>query len=199
MTESTAATPAARDLRTALLDAAEVEISENGAAAASLRAVARRAGASHQAPAHFFENRRGLMTALAARSVDRMHARLVEVAEKHADAPALERLTELGMAYVEFAVANPGLFSLASSPEQIDPDDPDLSAARERAWSVLSDTVRDAQATGWRADLPTAGVALACWALVHGSTGLWREGWLSAQFPDAPVRDLVRQLLASAL
>lgn len=199
MSPSPPESPASGDLRTALLDAAEIEIGENGAAGASLRAVARRAGVSHQAPGHFFVNRRGLFTALAARYVDRLHRRLLEVATDHADAPALDRLVELGIGYVEFAQANSGLFTLTSSPDQIDAADPELAAARERAWSVLRGAVHDAQQTGWRADQPTQAVAMGCWALVHGSTALWREGWLSAQFPDASLRQLVRAMLESAL
>lgn len=199
MTPSPPERPASGDLRTALLDAAEIEIGENGAAAASLRAVARRAGVSHQAPGHFFVNRRGLFTALAARYVDRLYRRLLEVAAEHADEPALDRLVELGIGYVEFAQATPGLFTVTSSPDQVDAADPELAAARERAWSVLSGAVHDAQQTGWRADQPTQAVAMGCWALVHGSTALWREGWLGAQFPDVPLRQLVRAMLVSAL
>lgn len=199
MARPSAHTPSDRDLRAALLDAAEIEIGENGAAAASLRAVARRAGLSHQAPGHFFTNREGLFTALAVRGVERLHARLLEVAAAYAEAPPLERLVALGMTYVEVAQAHPGLFTVTASPDQIDADDPALVDARDRAWSVLRDTVRDAQQTGWRTDQSTEGVALACWALVHGTAGLWREGWLDAHFPDAVLGDLVRGMLAAAL
>ncbi len=199
MTAPAPSSPASRDVRAALLDAAEQEIREQGAAGASLRAIARRAEVSHQAPAHFFASRQGLFTALAARTWDRMYAGLVELAAQHAGQPPLERLVDLGMAYVDFGMANPQLFTLVASPDQIDHDDAALIAARSRAWGVLSDCVRDAQATGWRADQSTDEVALGCWALVHGSAALWREGWLHMMVDDHAVRGVLRQVLAGAL
>mgnify|MGYP003726374833 CR=1 FL=1 len=57
------------DLASELLRAAERELSENGIESFSLRAVAKRAGVSHGAPAHHFRDARGLLTALAADAV----------------------------------------------------------------------------------------------------------------------------------
>lgn len=186
-----------RDVRSALLDAAEQEIRERGAAAASLRAIARRAEVSHQAPGHFFANRQGLFTALATRVWDRMHAGMEELARAQEGRPPLERLIDLGLAYIDVGMANPELFTLVSSPDQIDHADAALVAARANAWEILSDVVRDAQQEGWRADLPTETVALGCWALVHGSAALWREGWLAMKLPDDEVRDELRRVLQS--
>lgn len=194
------ATPAGHSssaLREALLDAAEVEIGQAGPGGASLRAVARRAGVSHQAPAYAFTNRQGMLTALATRYVERLEQHLRQAAADVAERPPLEQLVEVGMAYVEFAGSNPGLFTLTASPDQIDVHDPALSGARERAWSILYDIVVEAQREGWRTHLPPEAVALSCWVLVHGSAALWREGWLAAQFPQAQVRELVRGMLLS--
>src|SRR5262249_22931036 len=52
-----------------LLDAAEEEIARTGSVEISLRAVARRAGVSHQAPGFVFEDRAGLLGALAVRGM----------------------------------------------------------------------------------------------------------------------------------
>lgn len=191
--------PGERDVRAALLDAAEAEIRERGAAAASLRAIARRAEVSHQAPGHFFENRRGLFTALATRAWDGMYVGLAEQATAHAGAPPLERLVDLGLAYIDFGRANPELFTLVASADQIHHADEALVAARTRAWGILSDCVEDAQRGGWRADQPTETVALGCWALVHGSTALWREGWLTMIVPEGEVRDVLRGVLLGSL
>lgn len=188
-----------RDARAALLDAAEQEIRERGAAAASLRGIARRADVSHQAPGHFFVNRQGLFTALATRTWDRMSTDMAELAQAHAGQPPLDRLVELGLAYIDFGRANPELFTLVASPDQIDHADVALIEARSRAWGLLSDVVRDAQGEGWRADQPTETVALGCWALVHGSTALWREGWLAMQLPDDGVREALRGVLVGSL
>ena len=54
------------NLRAALLEAAEAELEAMGIERFSLRAVAKRAGVSHAAPAHHFGDATGLLTALAA-------------------------------------------------------------------------------------------------------------------------------------
>lgn len=197
MTVASRAASGERDVRSALLDAAEEEIRERGAAAASLRAIARRADVSHQAPGHFFANRQGLFTALATRVWDRMYVGMAELARTQADRPPLERLIDLGLAYIDLGMANPELFTLVSSPDQIDHADEALVAARANAWGILSDAVHDAQQAGWRADLPTETVALGCWALVHGSAALWREGWLAMKLPDDAVREELRRVLGA--
>jgi AcrR family transcriptional regulator len=192
------ATPLANSsgaLRESLLDAAEVEVGEAGPGGASLRAVARRAGVSHQAPAYAFANRQGMLTALATRYVERLEQHLRQATADVSDQPPLEQLVEVGMTYVEFAGSNPGLFTLTASTDQIDVHDPALNSARERAWSILYDIVVSAQREGWRSNLPPEAIALACWVVVHGSAALWREGWLAAQFPEAQIRELVRGML----
>ena len=55
------------DLRKALLEAGEEELSERGGENFSMRGVAKRAGVSHAAPAHHFRDKAGLLTALAQR------------------------------------------------------------------------------------------------------------------------------------
>ena len=55
------------DLERSLLDAAEIELEENGIERFSLRAVAERASVSQGAPAHHFGNADGLLPALASR------------------------------------------------------------------------------------------------------------------------------------
>ena len=189
---------AAKDVRTALLDAAEAEIIETGAAAASLRSIARRAGVSHQAPAHFFTNRRGLLTAVAARSAERLQDVFCEAADASTVDDPLEHLADIGMLYVEFAHANPGLFTLVSNSDHVDMTDPALVAARDASWVVLNDAVRHAQQTGWRADQETERIALVCWAIVHGSAALWSEGWFSAYGSDDDVRAMIRDMLVDS-
>src|SRR4030095_14934141 len=64
------------DLPRALLEAAVQAIAEAGAAAVSLRELARRAGVSHAAPAHHFGDKAGLLTAVAADGFRRLAATL---------------------------------------------------------------------------------------------------------------------------
>lgn len=65
---------------------------------------------------HIFTNRRGLLTAVAIRSLGRLRVELLAVADRLAGEPAVERLVDLGMAYIDFARAHPGLFHAELEP-----------------------------------------------------------------------------------
>ena len=90
------------NLREVLLEKATEAIEEDGVGALSLRAVARRAGVSHGAPAHHFRDKTGLLTALATRAMDRFRAALDDAARAAGDSEQ-ERLRAMGQAYVCFA------------------------------------------------------------------------------------------------
>ena len=66
------------DLRNALLDAADELLQEQGLQGFTLRACARRAGVSHMAPKHHFNDVRGLLRAVAERGFARLVALLKE-------------------------------------------------------------------------------------------------------------------------
>ena len=69
------------NLRAALLEAAELELSQKGIEALSLRQVAKRAGVSHAAPAKHFRNANDLLTALAAQSFQKHLAKVEDALE----------------------------------------------------------------------------------------------------------------------
>ena len=70
------------NLREVLLEKAADAIEEDGIGALSLRAVARRAGVSHGAPAHHFRDKTGLLTALATQAMGRLRAALSHAARE---------------------------------------------------------------------------------------------------------------------
>jgi AcrR family transcriptional regulator len=144
------------DLRRVLLEAAVEAVAERGAAALSLRDLARRVGVSHAAPTHHFRDKAGLLTAVAVEGFARLGAALAE-ARDFADA---------GVAYVMFAMAQPGYFAVMFRPELYHRDDPEVAAARARTTEMLRAGARQAFADDDR--LP----ALAAWSLVHGMATL---------------------------
>jgi len=166
-------------LRQRLLRAAEQEIAACGPARASLRAIARRVGVSHQAAAHHFEDRAGLFTALAVEGFELLVARTREAA---AGVPAAggRQLTAAGVAYVEFAARQPTLFDLMFRPELLHPDDARLGAARLAHRALMLDLGRTAQGTGWAASVPTEELVTIGWATVHGLAVLQRDAQLTA-------------------
>src|SRR3989344_1685164 len=139
------------DLRAALLAAAEAIVNRDGVAGLTLRGVAREVGASHAAPKNHFDDLTGLLSELAAigftRFADRMQA-----AAAAQTAPA-DKLNAIGRAYVEFALAEPGLFQLMFRGERLGKTRPAPNAPHEGAPAV--------------ARAPRAHAARA-WSMVHG-------------------------------
>lgn len=187
-------------LRDALLLAAEQEVDEHGIGAVSLRAIARRAGVSHQAPGHHFGDRNGLFTALAARGFRTLARRMLAARRRiPADATPAERVATLGVGYMVFAKQHPALFAVMFRPELLDGDNPDLAAARASAFGVLFDEIVAARATGWGRQHSETALALTCWSTVHGAVALWREGTLDTFFPGIGGVEAVARMVTETL
>lgn len=185
-------------LRERLLRATAVEISEVGVDGVSLRAIARRIGVSHQAPAHVFGSRRGLLTALATEAVNRMRDETSATAEeaRASGRSGPEVVVAIGLRYIEIALREQALFALASRSEVLDLTDPDLMRSRNEAWRVLLEAVSDAQAQGWRAGQPTDVVALMCWSMVQGLAVIYRDRLAPEEIATRSPEELVREITA---
>jgi AcrR family transcriptional regulator len=184
-----------RDVRAALLQAAELELIEHGADQVSLRAIARRAGVSHQAPAHFFGNRAGLFTALAAHELAVIRAGFEAAVARTADRSARDRLSATGLSYIQFADERHELFSLAVRGGMLDAENEALVRERTLTWSSFVNCVAEAQAEGWRRDQPLEDVALMCWVIVHGTATAWADGLLSLQYPNRTLDEIARTVV----
>ena len=173
-------------LKAALLDAADGLLDEGGTGAVSLREVARRAGVSATASYRHFASKEDLLVALATRGFDEFGA-AIQVASQTPDHP----LTAMGVAYVRFAVAHPGLFRLMFGPAIGNrAQHPMLREAANRTFQQLA-AVIDAPGEA------TAGPrmsATGAWALVHGLATLILDGMLAAD----DVEGLVRSVLAAS-
>ncbi|KRB38926.1 TetR/AcrR family transcriptional regulator [Microbacterium sp. Root180] len=167
--ESVEPTASARE---ALLRAAREELSEKGHASVSLRAVARRAGVSHAAPAHFFGDRAGMLTAVATEGFG-MLAHALDDASTTTAAPGSERLVALGRAYVDFGLRHPALFDLMFRRAELIGDDPELVAAQRRSLGGLRGAVAGVTI------IDPEEWSLISWAVVHGLVVLVHEGVLA--------------------
>ena len=136
------------DLRQRLIRAAEQEIAACGPAKASLRAIARRVGVSHQATAHHFEDRAGLFTALAVEGFELLLSR-TRAAVAGVEVGGGRQVTAAGVAYVEFAARQPTMFDVMFRPELLHADDAALCEVRPAHRGLLLDLVGAAQASGW--------------------------------------------------
>jgi AcrR family transcriptional regulator len=146
---------------------------------------------SHNAPSrHFPRGYRELCTAVAADGFARFAAALNGALAP--DAPAMERLAANGRAYVEFGLANRGVFELMWRSDLIDFSDDALIEAAGAAYASLRGCVEAAQATGWNADVPTDVLAGTCWSWAQGLIQLWSHGALPGPLGAVTLEDLVR-------
>ncbi|WP_232661593.1 TetR/AcrR family transcriptional regulator [Pseudonocardia sp. TRM90224] len=171
------------DLRRALLDSALEAVAEHGPVAISLRDVARRAGVSHAAPTHHFGDKTGLLTALATEGWTGLADDLARTADRGQD------FAELGVTYVLFATSHPAHFAVMRAPGLVRGDDPELSAAQNRAGELLRTGAAQHRNPAAASDPTTA---LAGWALVHGLSVLLLEGAVDP--PGGNVADLARSI-----
>lgn len=175
----------ASELRSALIAAARTELAERGRAQLSLRAVARRAGVSHAAPAYHFTDRAGLLTAVVAEGFRELAADMDAPLEGEGVAAPL---AQLGRRYVAFASREPALYELMFRPEELHSDDPELAAARAASLGRL------ASATGSGPDR-IGDVTIISWAFAHGIATLAAQGALGVLRPGDDVATAAEQLV----
>ncbi len=178
------------ELRTALVGAALALLTEGGADALSLRAVARRAGVSAMAPYRHYPDKEALLAAVAVQGFDGLRD-MLRAAD--ASAPAGEALVAQAVAYVRYAEENPALFRLMFGPARLGTH-PALEAAGGTAYAVLASRVT-AQTP---ADADREACALGCWSMVHGLASLFLDGRIGDKTP-APRDDLTRRIAAAML
>lgn len=160
------------DLPAALLRSVRELVAEGGVGAVSVRAVARRAGVSHAAPAHHFGDRGGLLAALAAEGFRGFNdAVRTERARLGPSATVADALVATGRTYIAFGLANPEYYTVMFRPEMVDGDDPALDEEGSRAFGVVVALARACLAPG--TDDPTVlTAAVTIWASVHGFVSL---------------------------
>lgn len=165
------------DLRAALIAAALALLEEEGLAALSLRALARRAGVSAMAPYHHFATRAALIAAVAAAGFDRLFDEKLAALAAAGDDP-IERLVAGTGGYVAFVVANPALYRLMASAELADRGDhPGLAKSAAVPRASLATLVAEARARGRLGNAEPGDVAMQLWGLAHGLGQLAIDGY----------------------
>jgi AcrR family transcriptional regulator len=174
------------NLREALVEAAVAVVREGGPEALALRELARRVGVSHAAAYRHFADREALVDAVAERAmaalIARVRERLAAVEEVDPVARARRRLQQIGVGYVDFALAEAGLFRLLFTaypdpPEGTDPDGED-------PYSLLNVALDELVEVGYLDAGDRVGADVTCWSAVHGFSVLNVEGPLRGM-PEA--------------
>ena len=185
--------PGHDDTRGTIREAAADLFAAEGYDRVSLRAIARRVGVSHQATAHHFEDRAGLLTALAVEGVDLLFTRTRDAIES---APVEDggQVIAAGAAYVQFAADQPTMFDLMYRPEVLHVDDPTLITARLRHRGLMLDAIERAKAAGWGISIPAADFALIGWATVHGLAVLQRDQYAAMLYPEVDLDSVLARV-----
>jgi AcrR family transcriptional regulator len=176
------------DLPNALADAAPDLARDGGPEAVVLREAARRVGVSAAAAYRHFVGHGELLQAVKQRAVaalaDALHDGLVS-GEPLADpaSEALRRFRNLGLAYVGFARANPGLFRTAfcrpdGAPAQ-ESGEVRARIAATRPYQILSQALDDLVAVGLLDERRRPVAPIVFWASVHGLATLMVDGPLA--------------------
>lgn len=164
------------ELRRILLDASLDLIATEGLEAFSMREVARRAGVSHQAPYHHFQDREAILAELVAEGFTRLKDDMEAALREGDDASA--RLTAIGKAYVGFALSHPAHFKLMFRSELVRAErHHEVHTCAQAAFDVLVSVVEGMPAGKTRAP-ETSSLVLAAWSFAHGLSTLLLEGKL---------------------
>ena len=163
------------DLRPALLRAAAKILEKEGVGAVSLRELARRSGVSHNAPYRHFSDREGLLAALAEEG-------FALLARELDGKPG----SEMGVAYVRFALAYPQRFRLMFG-GQLPLDQ--YPALRKQARAACDDFEKTLSGLG----AATKFAAAAAWSLVHGLAHLLLDG----HFTEVEKQTFIRKTLGA--
>ena len=169
------------NLRAALVETGLSIARESGPEGIALREVARRVGVSHNAAYRHFGDREELLGEISHRAMARltaaMRARIAALpASDDASAGARARLDQIGRAYVEFALAEPGLFRVAFA-GKADRDSPAVGPPPgDGPYGLLNAALDDLVDIGYLDPRRRPGSEVACWAAVHGFAELCLDG-----------------------
>jgi len=171
------------NLPAALVATARQILDESGMQAVGLRETARRVGVSATAAYRHFASKEDLLASVAAEGFRELGAAM----EGAARGP--NPLGRAGLAYVEFARRNRGLFRLMFGPVLAERRKyPALEAATEGVEAQLLRGVADLDPR----PLDDNSAAMAAWALVHGLSYLIVDGFI----PAARAAGLAEEILA---
>jgi AcrR family transcriptional regulator len=171
------------NLPAALLAAARQILDENGLQSVGLRETARRVGVSATAAYRHFASKDDLLASVAAEGFRELAVSM----EGATRGPSV--LTRGGLAYIEFAHRNPGLFRLMFGPLLAERAKyPALQAATANVEALLLRGVADLDQRTLEANL----AAMAAWGVVHGLSHLIVDGF----FPAARAVGQAEEILA---
>ncbi len=197
------------DLKSSLIEAANVILLRDGADALSLRAIAAEVGVSHMAPYSHFKNKKELIQAVASTGFEYL-ADVMEAKTNQEDGPG-ELILTYGASYLDFAIGNPQLYRLMLGQVETqgrktqkethsnndvkvkvvskEPNNSEMITSSKRPFILL----HEAFARRGGDDAHLKAQALGAWSMVHGMAALIIEGHIRV-----PKGVSMKQFLAAA-
>lgn len=188
------------NLRAELLATATTRARAGGASALVVREIAREVGVTPAAVYRHYPDAEHLVADVAQHARESLARGMIEAREsvprrRDPVARAVERFFAIGRAYIAFAQAEPGLFSVAftectATPNRL--DDPS-------AWDVLINGLAELVEVGALDTSDTSDAAVVTWASVHGLATILARGALQPEFDVQHMIDQVLNGIARAL
>lgn len=170
-----------REMRAAIMDEARRLLTEEGASALSMRAIARALGYSPAALYEYFPSKEDIFAALYFEGAGGLAGRLVAVRESMpARSSVHATLHEMGRAYRDYAHEQPELFRLVFGDSAQHGQRPSNELGERPGFDDLVASIAAGIASG-EIDAPAAEpIAVACWSIVHGFVVLEIAGFLGS-------------------
>jgi AcrR family transcriptional regulator len=172
------------DLRMELLREGLTLLDVQGVEGVTIRAVARKAGVAHSAPANHFPSRRAMLTAIAAIAFADLADLTIEAITDLADRPE-QAIQAFAETCFQFAFDTPNRYQLLWQRQLIDQDDPSLAKEMDRVYAALLSLLRQDQ-MNHRVDIETDAISI--WSMIHGYISMRLDGNL------VPAKDTVTNL-----
>ncbi len=157
------------DLRAQLVNATRELVEENGPDRFSVSQACRLAGVSTAAPYRHFGDKQDMLVAVAIEGFGRLRSLMLDYAKEEPD-DIVRRIGRIGMAYVHFAQAEPGVFQLMFT----DHGRRDDEEAAQAGWGTYEVLLRQVAEYMGKSDIDDQVLARAfpLWTLVHGTSFL---------------------------
>jgi AcrR family transcriptional regulator len=182
------------DLRSALLERAELTVRESGLDSLSLRELARSIGVSHAAPRRHFRDRNALLDALAVAGFARLRNVLQESLSAATD-DFRDQVSQVALGYVRFATDNPALLELMVTGKHQAYASAELGAAADECFGLMLALVGAGQAHGQLEPDDLAAVSTVLFATLQGLAALTTGGMIDKDDLDRLTAYAVRTLL----
>jgi AcrR family transcriptional regulator len=200
-------------LHSALIKASIALAREGGPDRVILREAARAAGVSHSAAYRHFNDREALLAEVSRFARNELAAEMRRRVNRAKD--PRRRLRAVGIAYIDFALREPGLFRAAFASHPATPADAERNRGTEDGgqahpsigddpYEILGHVLDEAQAAGLLDPPRRHGAEIAAWSAVHGLASLLLDGPLPAsaaavKFAQGQVLELLERGLLNGV